>query len=294
VKAGLARHGGRDLHRSLTRLGYRVRSQSRNNESFPSALAETADLVVAAGGDGTVAKVLRCMPDRRVPFTILPLGVANNIARSYDIAGSIEELAAGWRDGTSRRLDLFQAGGVWGRKRIVEGLAFGAITKGMMDSHRLKGSREEKLAAARANITAALKRSRPKRWRLELDGKDHSGEFVSLEILNLTHVGPGIRLCGDEGIGDEKLDVLALGAKQRDALVEWLERNDASDPPLRPLTAKTVDLLWRASPLRRDDDFHDAPKRGTRVRIEGVGECVQILVPNAGKVKRSKRRARQQ
>src|SRR5687768_13875028 len=149
LNAGEGINEPEELQRRLKRLGYRVRSQSRSSDDFPSALAEPTDLIVAAGGDGTVAKVVRKLPDRRVPVTILPFGVANNIARSFGIAGSIEELAEGWRAGKEQKLDLFEAGGTWGRKSFVEGMGFGGLTKGMMRSRGLEGTREEQLAAAR-------------------------------------------------------------------------------------------------------------------------------------------------
>ena len=63
------------------------------SKRFKEALAQAEGLVVVAGGDGTVGKVIAQMPDRGVPVAILPLGSANNIARSFNVAGAPYELA---------------------------------------------------------------------------------------------------------------------------------------------------------------------------------------------------------
>jgi diacylglycerol kinase family enzyme len=61
-----------------------------------------------AGGDGTAANAARTVAGRAIPLAVLPLGTANNIARSLGYVGSIEELirrsllrAACWTSGLS-------------------------------------------------------------------------------------------------------------------------------------------------------------------------------------------------
>src|SRR5262245_19963348 len=51
-------------------------------------LEDVPDVVIAAGGDGTIARAARTLARRGVPLAILPLGTANNIARSLAIQGS--------------------------------------------------------------------------------------------------------------------------------------------------------------------------------------------------------------
>jgi diacylglycerol kinase (ATP) len=63
-------------------------------------------LVAVAGGDGTVAKAARHMPDRNVPLALLPTGTANNVAHSLDLLGEAEEIAANLQGAPTRPLDL--------------------------------------------------------------------------------------------------------------------------------------------------------------------------------------------
>jgi hypothetical protein len=95
-----------DLLAALAAGGVAARYCSTKQPEFADALGEPADMVVVAGGDGTVAKVIRHLRDRRLPLAILPLGGANNIACSLGITADPLAIArTGWREAEARRLD---------------------------------------------------------------------------------------------------------------------------------------------------------------------------------------------
>src|ERR1051326_989280 len=71
-----------DLKDLLRRAGHKVRYRSAKEPGWKKALGKRADLIVVAGGDGTVGRVVRRMPGHDVPVALLPSGTANNIARS--------------------------------------------------------------------------------------------------------------------------------------------------------------------------------------------------------------------
>ena len=72
-----------------------------NVEAIGAALARRDfQLVLAAGGDGTVAEVMAAAHQRGLPMGIVPLGNANIVARELG-------LPAGWRRATRRALERF-------------------------------------------------------------------------------------------------------------------------------------------------------------------------------------------
>ncbi len=74
-----------------------------NVEAIGAALARRDfQLVLAAGGDGTVAEVMAAAHQRGLPMGIVPLGTANIVARELG-------LPAGWRRATRRVLERFPA-----------------------------------------------------------------------------------------------------------------------------------------------------------------------------------------
>jgi diacylglycerol kinase (ATP) len=68
--------------------------------------ANGIDLVVAAGGDGLVGSVVRHALDGQLPLGILPLGTANDLARSVGIPQDIPSAAQVIASGSCREIDL--------------------------------------------------------------------------------------------------------------------------------------------------------------------------------------------
>lgn len=58
------------------------------------AQQEGCDLVVAAGGDGTVSLVADCLVERDIPLGVLPIGTANVLALELGIPRNLAEAAA--------------------------------------------------------------------------------------------------------------------------------------------------------------------------------------------------------
>lgn len=64
------------------------------------------DFVILGGGDGTISSAAKCLYQEQLPFALLPLGTANDLARSLDIPADIEQAFRIIADGNRRRVDL--------------------------------------------------------------------------------------------------------------------------------------------------------------------------------------------
>jgi len=84
----------------LAERGHKVRYRSAKDSHWKRALKKPADLVVVAGGDGTVAEVMAAAHQGGLPMGIVPLGTANIVAREL-------KLPAAWRAATRRALERF-------------------------------------------------------------------------------------------------------------------------------------------------------------------------------------------
>src|SRR5262245_2252733 len=102
--------------------GHRVTRHSVDDPAWHGALDASVDLVVAAGGDGTVATVLCEAATRRGSLvTVLPIGSANNIAHVLGLAGRApEELVAAWGGWTRRGYRLGRVAGPNRQELFVE------------------------------------------------------------------------------------------------------------------------------------------------------------------------------
>ena len=70
------------------------------------ALQQGCDLVLAAGGDGTVRAVAQGLAGTDAALAVLPSGTGNLLARNLDLPDDVDEALARAFDGPRRRLDV--------------------------------------------------------------------------------------------------------------------------------------------------------------------------------------------
>jgi diacylglycerol kinase family enzyme len=113
--AGRGKHVMKDLMAALAKAGHHAVYQSTKKSNYIKALKKSTDLVLAAGGDGTVGKVGRELMDTGIPLSVLPLGTANNLARTLGFIMPAEDIIAGLEAGTKRAFDVGLSRGPWGQ-----------------------------------------------------------------------------------------------------------------------------------------------------------------------------------
>ena len=72
--AGSGSHSPEALTSILKEAGYSVTACSTKECVYKEALKEQADLVLIAGGDGAVGRVVRCLPHYNTPVAIFAAG----------------------------------------------------------------------------------------------------------------------------------------------------------------------------------------------------------------------------
>jgi diacylglycerol kinase family enzyme len=245
-------------------------------------LGQPHDLIVAIGGDGTVTTVLTHMPDRSVPVAILPQGTANNIARSLGISGSPEALVPALRNARKQRFDIAAATGPWGKHRFIEAVGLGLLARAMAEIDATDISGQEQLVCSRRKFGRLLMEAEPECLKMTLDGKELSGDFLVLEIMNISHVGPGLNLAPNADPGDRLLDVVHARADRRAALLEWLNEGEyGEEPPVDITRAAEVKITWAGTSLRLGDNFSPAPRAVGKLTIGLEPEQACVLVPSA-------------
>jgi diacylglycerol kinase family enzyme len=301
--AGRTDHrGAKELITLLEDAGHAVRYQSSKDDDWARALDKPADVVVAAGGDGTVGRVARRMAGRNVPMAALPAGTANNIARTLGLVGRTpEELARAWEGARRVRFDIGMAEGPWGKRSFVEGVGVGLFA-GLLghSDEKVPAKRPKKLKGKHAGkaVNGALRRLSEYAEGCEalevaalLDGKDISGRYLLLEAVNLRYVGPSLFLAPDAEPGDGLLDVVLVTEAERPRLMQYLEswqENRERLAVLPTLRGRKLELEWTGVPLHIDDKLRPKKSAGPE-EIAGMVEArvgdatVEFLVPQARK-----------
>jgi diacylglycerol kinase family enzyme len=177
---------------AIVQHGHDVVQVVEKDSDAAGLLDSGPDIVAAAGGDGTVALAAHVLAGQRVPLAILPLGTANNIAKSVGVQGPIDDLVAGWATARRLPLDLGVADGGWGRRHFVEAVGGGLVPAAISDmASRSDGDAlpaPAKVAGAARTFGDVLARLEPVEWTIVADGVRLDGLFLLVEVLNIRSV----------------------------------------------------------------------------------------------------------
>ena len=281
-KAGSGRPNRVDLLAALDEAGFSTTYCSSKNGTLEQALAQPADIVIVAGGDGTVAKIARNLQDRKTLVGILPSGTANNIARCLGIAGNALELIKALRGAPIERLDIGVAVGPWGSQRFVEAVGWGALAKAV-DRDIAGASKQTRIERGRASFANIVAEYPAQPLAFTADGEALEDEIIFLEVLNLGMTGPRMLIGPTAKPGDQLLDVVYLPADRRQAMLDWLaDGAGVRPPPLKIRKARKVTLSWHQGPLRIDDEVFDAPELASNIIVELESAGLRVCVPDRG------------
>ena len=267
---------GGALQALLCRHGHTVRYQSCSDDTWAAALGEPADIVAVAGGDGTVGLVAKKLIGRDIAVAPLPLGTANNIARTLGLVDRpLDEVVAGWSHGRSVSFDAGIASGPWGSRYFVEAMGVGLFARAIPAAERNRTlaaltDAESRVAYAQTMLHDRLEQCAPHRLELTLDGNRFSGDYVLFEAMNMEFVGPNLYLAPDMRPDDGLLDVILVTAAERDKLKQsiasWRDGNLRS-PDLTRYRASHIQLEWTGFEVHIDDEPWPAEEGGERPRL---------------------------
>jgi diacylglycerol kinase family enzyme len=253
---------------------------STKDDDLDGAFKKSADLYIAAGGDGTIRRVVEGARESGVPLAILPLGTANNVARSLGIAGTPQELVETWDLKRTVPLDLGLARGAWGTSVFLESFGVGVMPAYLrMAAKAKKPEGAANLQQGRDLLQKALKKADPIDIEATVDGKKLKGEFFGVEVLNVPFTGPGLPLGPRTNAADGKLDVICFEADSRKELLKWLEAPHEEPPPVLARKGSEVCLTWRDAPNRLDDKSFDNDEKTLTAEIICEEATVCVVMP---------------
>jgi diacylglycerol kinase (ATP) len=285
--AGKGEIDARALRAEFDAAGYRVRYASTKSDDWKAALREKGDLVVAVGGDGTVAKTARRLVSASTPLAIIPTGTANNIASALDLTGN-------WRDFVhllpgleARAVDVGVATTSWGDRIFLEGVSFGPLAEAMREAGT--ASADDSAAEPGAELRRDLERllravrgARPARYRTRAAAGGREGQALLVAVMNIATVGPNLRLAPEASMESGHLHLVVAPEEDRPGLVRYLEaRLDGAEVNLTldSHTVQRADVEWGVPLLHVDDDVITG--KGDIVRAEFACKpgALRVLLP---------------
>lgn len=249
------------------------------------ARRDRVDLVIVAGGDGTINATAPALLDTGLPLAILPLGTGNDLARTLgiplELAAAAEVIAAG----AGRAIDV---GLVNGRP------FFNAATIGLSNeaARRLTGEVKRRWGPLGYPITLidAWRATHPFRSRIAIGGEVEQRRSIQVVVGNGRHHGAGMTVAASAEIDDHQLHVYSLDAQPWWSVLRHL-------PDLRRGADHAAEGIWRGRgtgavvetgrPMRVRIDGE--PATYTPARFEILPGAVTVLAPPAGTAAENRR-----
>ena len=277
----------------LTDAGHEVCHRS-SKDNWKKLLQDPGDLLVAAGGDGTVRKVAVAASDAGVPFAALPIGTANNIAKTLELLGDAHDLVRSWDAPDLVPIDMGEVRADDESRRFVEGVGGGWVAEligrsgEVNDEFRLLGRETDRALHLLADL---LRDTGPAPWRITADGSDLSGDYLAVEILNIRFVGPNVPLAPEADPSDGLLDLTVVTEADREGTMEYLDQRlhlaSGVMPQLRSVRAREIQLEVPARARIHVDDREWPEGRDIHLPLELNVRCLPGAVSLRGRSNRS-------
>ena len=246
TSAGSEDHTDAELTKLLRKAGHEVAHVvSRLGELTRLLQEDPCELVVIAGGDGTVGRVACELAGWQVPLSILPLGTANNTALSLELPRRPRRLAEAWHQATAIPFDLaFVHDGAL-RERFSEAVGWGvfAETIGQAKSVPPLSGVKRTLRRDRRLFRGFAAELPARHYSIEADGRDHSGDYLLVEVMNVRYLGPRLLLSPTSDPGDGMLELLLVKEHQRAELMEAARTGLANSELLPAIRARHVRVV---------------------------------------------------
>jgi len=290
-KAGRGKHAKRDLMAALAKAGHHAIYQSTRRNDYKKALKRSTDLVVAAGGDGTVGKVGRELIDTGIPLSVLPLGTANNLARSLGFIAPPEENIMGLEAAKKRAFDVGLARGPWGRRYFFESAGGGLLADYLRDAEgkpkkTKKLSKEQEMSRHVSLLRRMLHDHSARKWKMQINYEDISDDYILWEAMNIRSIGPVLYLASQAATKDGRLDFVCAREDDRSLLMEYLDARLTGAKIKFPLPLRrfrTLKIGWANSTLHFDSKLwpekNQNAKSPNEIEITVKPSALVILQP---------------
>jgi len=238
-------------------------------------LQDEVGSVILGGGDGTMNAAADALRETGLPFGILPLGTANDLAQTLHIPLAGAEAARVILAGNIRKLDL----------GAVNGKAFfnvASVGLSVAVTRQLTGVMKRRLGVLAYPLAAvaALLRTGPFRALLRADGEEITVRTMQIAVGNGRHYGGGMVIDAKAAIDDGQLNVYSLEPRPGLHLLLMARAFRAGEHDrlkgVRTLTCRSLDVTTRRP---RDVSADGEIVTRTPAHFTVLPEAVQVFAP---------------
>jgi diacylglycerol kinase family enzyme len=281
---------------------------TESESDLDGILAKAKDLVVVAGGDGSVRAVVTRLLKRNVRVAPLPLGTANNICRTLGLSGKPQEILSGLADPIERNLDIGCVKTPHGTNYFLEAMGIGVFAD-ILEKYDPNDGKS--MLRAIETLVETLNKYQPKFFHVNVDGQDFSGSYLLFEVMNTPTMGYHYMLAPEAQPDDGFFDLVLIHANQREQYIKFIKSVLTGTlerlPDVSIQRGRKLEIAWRGFPLHVDGEAmagkewmenfdSDSPKMDDPelldvskpyLHVELMPHSVHFLVPKATVVEKT-------
>lgn len=255
------------------------RASSDSREAVSEAIVERAaahDMVVVAGGDGTMNAAAPGLLEVRKPLGLIPIGTANDLARTLGVPPDVEKAARIAADGRPRQIDV-------GVVNDVPFFNVASLGLSVELAHELTSELKSRFGRFGYAVAAmrALSRMKPFRAHVRTEGRTVRLLTLQIAVGNGVFYGGGNMIEENAAIDDGRLDLYSLGFVRAWRLALMLKAlrfgQHGSWKEIRSMRGEAFEVRTRR-PRRINADGEILTQTPATFRI--LPKAIEVIAPN--------------
>ncbi|MFD9935192.1 diacylglycerol/lipid kinase family protein [Streptomyces massasporeus] len=224
--ARLLREAGAELETEYSRSLAHARELARH-------AGERGRVVLAVGGDGITGSIGGALSGTGALFGMVPAGRGNDFARALGLPGDPEGVARVLLHGTPRAVDTIEVTSSVHAGTVVLGSVYAGVDA-LANLHANRSRLLRGSASYYAGALRAISTWRPVRYRITVDGREHTCTGYTVVAANSSYYGSARRIAPEARLDDGFLDVVMIRDAPRRLFFALMKELDTGAHVHRP------------------------------------------------------------
>ena len=251
-----------------------IAKTSRGINSFITKVKRRKpDVVLVAGGDGTISTIIKGLQDQPVTFGLIPTGSMNNIGQSIGLGDELAEAVEVINQGHVEKMDL----GLINGRVFIESVGFGLVAE-IMNRVGEQDSKKEVLKVVRHTLAEVVTTDTHK-VHMKADDRELDFETVWLTVTNTGRAAAAL-VDPSSNVHDHLLEVVYCEPIDSTELARYtmafVRNSHIREEKFHRLRAKKIELtLPKKVQIHIDGELIEAKK----LTISIIPSAIKVFTP---------------